>query len=266
MQKTGEAGDGRVLRPRRVRPRRGPGHAPRRPAGNLRRQDRPAPPTPSAPPFLTGYVDLVHRKAYRLEGGAVIELPSRRHSPAGHEARDQLLEAAAEADDACSRSTSARRRSPTPSWMRASTRASASRSWRPCSSPLPPRASASARSWTRSSATSPRPRRRAPTPRRTRPARTSSVAMPTSGQLLVRVFKTAADPFVGRLTYLRVLSGTLKSQGGTFNATKGEDERIGQLLLPARQGAGAGRRAARRRDRRRGQAGRDRDRRHALDP
>ena len=44
------------------------------------------------------------------------------------------------------------------------------------------------------------------------------------------MFKTAADPFVGRLTYLRVLSGTLKSQGGTFNATKGEDERIGQLL------------------------------------
>ena len=44
------------------------------------------------------------------------------------------------------------------------------------------------------------------------------------------MFKTAADPFVGRLTYLRVLSGTLKSQGTVFNATKGEDERIGQLL------------------------------------
>ena len=44
------------------------------------------------------------------------------------------------------------------------------------------------------------------------------------------MFKTAADPFVGRLTYLRVLSGTLKSQGAIFNATKGEDERIGQLL------------------------------------
>ena len=29
------------------------------------------------------------------------------------------------------------------------------------------------------------------------------------GPLLARVFKTAADPFVGRLTYLRVLSGTL---------------------------------------------------------
>jgi elongation factor G len=44
------------------------------------------------------------------------------------------------------------------------------------------------------------------------------------------VFKTAADPFVGRLTYLRVLSGTLRSQAAVYNATKGEDERIGQLL------------------------------------
>ena len=47
----------------------------------------------------------------------------------------------------------------------------------------------------------------------------------------MRVFKTAADPFVGRLTYLRVLSGTLHSQGHVWNATRGEDERIGQLLL-----------------------------------
>ena len=59
----------------------------------------------------------------------------------------------------------------------------------------------------------------------------ADVEVPADGsQLLVRVFKTAADPFVGRLTYLRVLSGTLKSQGVIFNATKGEDERIGQLL------------------------------------
>ncbi len=49
-------------------------------------------------------------------------------------------------------------------------------------------------------------------------------------QLLVRVFKTSADPYVGRLTYLRVLAGTLKSQGSVYNSVKGEDERVGQLL------------------------------------
>ena len=57
------------------------------------------------------------------------------------------------------------------------------------------------------------------------------VAPDPSGPLLVRVFKTAADPFVGRLTYIRVLAGTLHSQGHAWNATRSEDERIGQLLL-----------------------------------
>ena len=52
-----------------------------------------------------------------------------------------------------------------------------------------------------------------------------------NGPVLVRVFKTTADPFVGRLTYLRVLSGTLRSQAHIWNSTRGEDERIGQLLL-----------------------------------
>src|SRR4029079_14189239 len=33
-----------------------------------------------------------------------------------------------------------------------------------------------------------------------------------AGQLVARVFKTSADPLVGRLTYLRVLSGTLHGQ------------------------------------------------------
>ena len=52
-----------------------------------------------------------------------------------------------------------------------------------------------------------------------------------SGPLIVRVFKTTADPFVGRLTYLRVLSGTLHSQAHVWNTTRNADERIGQLLL-----------------------------------
>ena len=56
------------------------------------------------------------------------------------------------------------------------------------------------------------------------------VSRDPNGPLLVRVFKTPAAPFVGRLTYLRVLSGTLRSQAHLFNAEKGEEERIGQLL------------------------------------
>jgi elongation factor G len=53
----------------------------------------------------------------------------------------------------------------------------------------------------------------------------------TNGPLIARVFKTTADPFVGRLTYLRVLSGTMQAQAQAWNATRNEAERIGQLLL-----------------------------------
>ncbi|MEX2136806.1 MAG: elongation factor G [Chloroflexota bacterium] len=43
-------------------------------------------------------------------------------------------------------------------------------------------------------------------------------------------FKIAADPFVGKLAFFRVYSGTLKSGSYVYNATKGEKERIGRLI------------------------------------
>ncbi|HYM15863.1 MAG TPA: elongation factor G [Dehalococcoidia bacterium] len=49
--------------------------------------------------------------------------------------------------------------------------------------------------------------------------------------LAALVFKTAADPFVGRLTYLRVVAGTLKGDSHVWNSTRNADERIGQLIL-----------------------------------
>jgi elongation factor G len=43
-------------------------------------------------------------------------------------------------------------------------------------------------------------------------------------------FKIATDPFVGKLTFFRVYSGTLKSGSYVYNASKGERERVGRLL------------------------------------
>jgi elongation factor G len=43
-------------------------------------------------------------------------------------------------------------------------------------------------------------------------------------------FKIAADPFVGKLAFFRVYSGTLKSGSYILNATKGKKERIGRIL------------------------------------
>ena len=50
------------------------------------------------------------------------------------------------------------------------------------------------------------------------------------GPFVAQVFKATADPFVGRLTYFRVISGTLSGQGHVYNATRREEERIGNLL------------------------------------
>src|SRR5436305_5950517 len=44
------------------------------------------------------------------------------------------------------------------------------------------------------------------------------------------VFKIVSDPFVGRLSYMRVYSGTLTKGASTENSTKGKPERIGRLL------------------------------------
>ncbi|HTI30167.1 MAG TPA: elongation factor G [Methylomirabilota bacterium] len=51
-----------------------------------------------------------------------------------------------------------------------------------------------------------------------------------SAPLVAQVFKTTADPFVGRLTYFRVVAGTLHAQGHIWNATHKAEERIGNIL------------------------------------
>jgi len=51
------------------------------------------------------------------------------------------------------------------------------------------------------------------------------------GPLVALVFKTTADPYVGRLTYFRVYCGTLKADSQAWNANKGSAERIGPLYL-----------------------------------
>jgi elongation factor G len=43
-------------------------------------------------------------------------------------------------------------------------------------------------------------------------------------------FKIMSDPYVGRLTYLRVYSGTLKSGDQVMNSTRDRKERIGRIL------------------------------------
>ena len=46
------------------------------------------------------------------------------------------------------------------------------------------------------------------------------------------VFKTVADPFVGKLSYLKVISGRISSETPLVNETTGRPERVGKTIFP----------------------------------
>ncbi len=65
--------------------------------------------------------------------------------------------------------------------------------------------------------------------------------LPDNGEELIRkpsaeepftalVYKTLADPYVGRINYFRVYSGVLNPDSQAYNANKGKNERIGQVF------------------------------------
>ncbi len=181
---------------------------------------------------FSGYVDLVHRKAYRFDGTTEVQIdvPVELADDVARR-RDQLLEAAAEVDDAVFEKYLNEEEisdAELDACLHKGVRESV----------LAPVVVASAAKGIGLGALLDAIVRYLPSPEEEGPYKATdkagqAVEIPAAadGPLLVRVFKTAADPFVGRLTYLRVLSGTLKGQGGVYNASKGEDERIGQLLL-----------------------------------
>ncbi len=52
-----------------------------------------------------------------------------------------------------------------------------------------------------------------------------------NGPFLGQVFRSVVDPFVGHLTFFRVLSGTLRSDSEFFNVTTGAKERTGKIVF-----------------------------------
>ena len=54
----------------------------------------------------------------------------------------------------------------------------------------------------------------------------------SSAPLAAFVFKTTADPFVGKLSLFRVFQGSIKSNSEVWDANQNQAERVGQLYLP----------------------------------
>ena len=52
-----------------------------------------------------------------------------------------------------------------------------------------------------------------------------------TGPAALYVWKTTADPFVGKMTYFKVISGVVTADAHFWNQTKGADERMGGLHI-----------------------------------
>ncbi len=63
------------------------------------------------------------------------------------------------------------------------------------------------------------------------PSGEEEVSAEEEGPLAALVFKTTADPYVGKLTYFRVFRGTIRSDSRVLNERAGEVERLGQLYV-----------------------------------
>ncbi|HBB38085.1 MAG: Elongation factor G [Candidatus Magasanikbacteria bacterium GW2011_GWD2_43_18] len=59
----------------------------------------------------------------------------------------------------------------------------------------------------------------------------TEVVADDSAPFAALAFKVATDPYVGKLTFIRVYSGTLKAGSYVMNTTTGEKERIGRLVM-----------------------------------
>ncbi|MEG2286510.1 MAG: elongation factor G [Ruthenibacterium sp.] len=57
------------------------------------------------------------------------------------------------------------------------------------------------------------------------------IACTPDAPLCAYVFKTVADPFVGKLSYVKVISGKFSTDSPTVNARTGDAERLGKLLV-----------------------------------
>ena len=178
-----------------------------------------------------GYVDLVHRKAYEFDKGQRQEVPipdELTDEVAGR--RDQLLEAAAEADDdVLTKYLEGEEISD------AELEACLHKGVR--ESVLAPVVLSSA---TKDIGIDgllqaivtylPSPAEGEGVPAVDGKGNETLVPSDPDGPPVLQVFKTTADPFVGRLTYFRVHSGRIRSHDHVWNATRGEEERIGQVL------------------------------------
>jgi elongation factor G len=176
-----------------------------------------------------GVIDLVTMKAYANEGKTAEEIPADL-KPAADEARTALMEAAAEGDDALMEKyfsngslTDEELAKGLKSIVRSCTYIPVFVAAGSHEKGILPLLDAIIK-WIPSPA-------EAPAVVATGKVGEETLAASDTGPLAIYVWKTTADPFVGKLTYFRVYSGTLQGDSRLWNSVKSAEERMASLSV-----------------------------------
>ncbi len=177
-----------------------------------------------------GVIDLLTMKAYKGDGKTIVDIPAE-YKAAAEEAHLKLVEAAAEGEDALMEKYFEAGELDTEEILRGLRSVMRSGSF------IPVLVSAGA------SEIGLQPLLDAILALLPSPAETSTITVTgkdgeqtisasDSGPLVAYVWKTTADPFVGKQTFFRVYSGVFTSDTRVWNSAKNIEERIGTVSIP----------------------------------
>jgi elongation factor G len=176
-----------------------------------------------------GVIDLLTMKAYKGDGKTAVEIPAE-YKAAADEARQALVEAAAEGEDALLEKYLDAGTLTDEEVVRGLKKGILSASFVPvfCASGV--MEIGMARLLDAITTLMPSPTEIPPVVAQGKDGE-ETVQAKDSGPLAVYIWKTTADPFVGKLTYFRVYSGTMNSDSRIWNQTKSIEERVGSIQL-----------------------------------
>ena len=179
---------------------------------------------------FTGVVDLVTMTAHGTSGPLAMESLPAEVAAAAKAARDRLVEAIAESDDTLTEvylEQGELAPDALASGLQAGVRAGA---LVPVVCVAAPRGIGIPTLLDSLTRWLPSPAERVPLKARDAKGGETTLTAAAGGALAAQVFKTMADPYVGKLSYFRVFNGTFKSDSQIWNGNKAKAERIGQLF------------------------------------
>jgi len=174
-----------------------------------------------------GLIDLLEMKAYEVGGGAAIEIPDEM-SDAANAARTQLIEASAEGSDELLEKYLESGKLSGSEIMQGLKKVVETGLFVPVFAADASDQVGLSQLLDAFLALTPSP---AEAPPVTAQGKSGDEELTASdaGPLAAYVWKTTADPFVGKITYAKVLSGVLNSDSRVWNQNKREEERLGAL-------------------------------------